>query len=403
MKFFKRQKKDNIELDEVYRLLKGYYRCSADEGYPFLFMSDDFLNTLHWTQKEIETKFDNKLVNMLHPDDKIHLEKDRDLLRNQYKVGTCQNVVFRLKGKDGYHWVSDCYLALKQDSTFFFQGNITDVTSFMLDKEKRVEERNQMLTALTMEYSTVIMGDLMENTMVVVKHGGKMYNYRGLDDFSSEDKMNYTRCLRDFYDRVLVKESCKDFMDILSPVPFMNALLKNETVELQYQIYPNSNGYESLYARAIRLYDEKHHFRFVMGFRPMDEVRKKENVLELQREIIEGISKDYFSVLLVDLENGQIYSYREAGSNGKRIADFCRSYHDRWTELLPAYAKDLVSDASRDSFLEELSFEKLKSCNEDYSFTYEYMSDEGILYYQAHVSYVKKKDRTRAVVISDYA
>lgn len=399
MKFFKRQKKDNIELDEVYRLLKGYYRCSADEGYPFLFMSDDFLNTLHWTQKEIETKFDNKLVNMLHPDDKIHLEKDRDLLRNQYKVGTCQNVVFRLKGKDGYHWVSDCYLALKQDSTFFFQGNITDVTSFMLDKEKRVEERNQMLTALTMEYSTVIMGDLMENTMVVVKHGGKMYNYRGLDDFSSEDKMNYTRCLRDFYDRVLVKESCKDFMDILSPVPFMNALLKNETVELQYQIYPNSNGYESLYARAIRLYDEKHHFRFVMGFRPMDEVRKKENVLELQREIIEGISKDYFSVLLVDLENGQIYSYREAGSNGKRIADFCRSYHDRWTELLPAYAKDLVSDASRDSFLEELSFEKLKSCNEDYSFTYEYMSDEGILYYQAHVSYVKKKDRTRAVVI----
>lgn len=399
MKFFKRQKKNNMELDEVYRLLKGYYRCSADEGYPFLFMSDDFLNTLHWTQKEIETKFDNKLVNMLHPDDKIHLEKDRDLLRNQYKVGTCQNVVFRLKGKDGYHWVSDCYLALKQDSTFFFQGNITDVTSFMSDKEKRVEERNQMLTALTMEYSTVIMGDLMENTMVVVKHDGKMYNYRVFDDFSSEDKMNYTRCLRDFYDRVLVKESCKDFMDILSPVPFMNALLKNETVELQYQIYPNSNGYESLYARAIRLYDEKHHFRFVMGFRPMDEVRKKENVLELQREIIEGISKDYFSVLLVELDQGQIYSYREAGSNGKRIADFCRSYHDRWTELLPAYAKDLVSDASRDSFLEELSFEKLKSTNEDYSFTYEYMSDEGVLYYQAHVSYVKKKDRTRAVVI----
>lgn len=399
MKFFKRQKKDNIELDEVYRLLRGYYRCSADEGYPFLFMSDDFLNTLHWTQKEIETKFDNKLVNMLHPDDKIHLEKNRDSLRNQYKVGTCQNVVFRLKGKDGYHWVSDCYLALKQDSTFFFQGNITDVTSFMLDKEKRAEERNQMLTALTMEYSTVIMGDLMENTMVVVKHDGHMYDHGGLDDFSSEDKMNYTRCLHDFYNRVLVKESCPDFLDILSPVPFMNALLKNETVELQYQIYPNSNGYESLYARAIRLYDEKHHFRFVMGFRPMDEVRKKENVLELQREIIEGISKDYFSVLLVELDQGQIYSYREAGSNGKRIADFCRSYHDRWTELLPAYAKDLVSDASRDSFLEELSFEKLKSCNEDYSFTYEYMSDEGILYYQTHVSYVKKKDRTRAVVI----
>ena len=82
MKFLKRQKKDNIELDEVYRLLKGYYRCSVDEGYPFLFLSDDFLNTLHWTQKEIETEFDNKLVNMLHPEDKICLDKNRDLLKD---------------------------------------------------------------------------------------------------------------------------------------------------------------------------------------------------------------------------------------------------------------------------------------------------------------------------------
>ena len=336
---------------------------------------------------------------MLHPEDRSRLEKNRDSMLDQNNVGSCQNVIFRLKGKDGYHWVSDSYSALKQDSTLFFQGNITDVTSFMLDKEKRAEERNQMLTALTMEYSTVIMGDLMENVVVVVKHDGHMYDHGGLDDFLSEDKKNYTECLRSFYNRVLVKESCPDFLDILSPIPLMNALMKNEIVELQYQIYPNSNGNESLYARAIRLYDEKHHFRFVMGFRPMDEVRKKENVLELQREIIEGISKDYFSVLLVELDQGQIYSYREAGSNGKRIADFCRSYHDRWTELLPAYAKDLVSDASRENFLDELSFEKLKSCNEDYSFTYEYMSDEGILYYQAHVSYVKKKDRTRAVVI----
>lgn len=116
MKFFKRQKKNNMELDEVYRLLKGYYRCSNKEGYPFLFMSDDFLNTLHWTQKEIETEFDNKLVNMLHPEDRSRLEKNRDSLKNPYKVGSCQNVIFRLKGKDGYHWVSDSFSALKQDS-----------------------------------------------------------------------------------------------------------------------------------------------------------------------------------------------------------------------------------------------------------------------------------------------
>lgn len=40
-----------------------------------------------------------------------------------------------------------------------------------------------MLTALTMEYSTVVMGDLMENVVVVVKHDGHMYDHGGLDDF----------------------------------------------------------------------------------------------------------------------------------------------------------------------------------------------------------------------------
>lgn len=60
----------NIDLDEVCRLLGGYYRCSVDEGYPFLFLSDNFLVTLGWTKKEIEQNFDNKLINMFHPYDK---------------------------------------------------------------------------------------------------------------------------------------------------------------------------------------------------------------------------------------------------------------------------------------------------------------------------------------------
>ena len=39
----------NMDLDEVCRLLGGYYRCSADEGYSFLFLSDNFLDVLGWT------------------------------------------------------------------------------------------------------------------------------------------------------------------------------------------------------------------------------------------------------------------------------------------------------------------------------------------------------------------
>lgn len=389
----------NIDLDEVCRLLGGYYRCSADEGYPFLFLSDNFLDALGWTRKEIEKNFDNKFINMLHPYDKKHLLEDKLIASNTYKIGSCKDVIIRLIGKDGYHWVSNSYSVLKSERGFFFQGNITDVSDFMRDKEKKEEERNQMMTALTMDYTTVIMGDLMQNTMVVVKDNDQMYNDNGIDDLFIGDNKNYMYNLRNFYENILDKESFPNFMEILSPIPFMDALKNKDSVEIQYKIIPNRAGYETLYARAIRLYDDTHHFKFVMGFRPMDEVRKKENVLELQREIIEGISKDYFSVLLLDLENGQIYSFREAGKDGKRISDFCRTYHDLWVDFLPAYAHNLVSEETRQSFLDELSLEMLQSKNEDFSMTYEYLSDTGILYYQARISYVKKRDKTRAVVI----
>lgn len=390
---------NNIKLDDVCKLLGGYYRCSAKDGYPFLFLSDNFLDILGWTKKEIEQNFDNKLFNMLHPYDKKNLLEDKTNALDIYKQGSCEDTIVRLLGKNGYHWVSDSYSVLKSDSGLFFQGNITDISDYMKEKEVKDEERNQMMSALTMDYTTVIMGDLKQNTMVVVKDNGQMYNDYGIDDLFMGDNKNYMYNLRNFYENILVKESFPNFMEILSPIPFMDALKNKDSVEIQYKIMPNRAGYETLYARAIRLYDDTHHFKFVMGFRPMDEIRKKENVLELQREIIEGIGKDYFSVLLLDLDNGQIYSFREAGKDGKRISDFCRTYHDLWVDFLPAYAQNLVSEETRQSFLDELSLEMLQSKNEDFSMTYEYLSDTGILYYQARVSYVKKRDRTRAVVI----
>lgn len=390
---------NNIKSDDMCKLLGGYYRCSAKNGYSFVLLSDNFLDILGWTKSEVEQMFDNKLINMLHPKDKKLLLENSTITSDTYKSGSCKDIIIRLRGKDGYHWVSDSYSVLKLEGGLFFQGNITDVSTFMRDKEKKEEELNQMISALTMDYTTVIKGDLMQNTVVTLKYDGQMYNYNGMDALLSDDKKNYMHNLRYFYENILVKESCPDYMNVMSPVPLMESLRKNDSVELQLQIIPNGNAYEKLSVRVIRLYEDEQHFKFIMGFHPMDDVKQKENVLELQREIIEGIGKDYFSVLLVDLDNGQIYSFREAGTNGKRISDFCRTYHDCWIEFLPAYAENHVSDDTRQIFLNELSLKILQSKNEDFSLMYEYMSDTGILYYQTRVSYVKNKDRARAVVI----
>lgn len=141
------------------------------------------------------------------------------------------------------------------------------------------------------------------------------------------------------------------------------------------------------------------HFKIIMGFRPIDEIVKREKVLELQREIIEGLGKEYFSVLLLELDSGQIFSYREVGENGKRIADFCRKYENQWCELLPAYADEIVTDESRENFLDQLSLDALCSNQDDFSMTYEFKTGDRIIYHQTRIAYVRKKDRSRVAVI----
>ena len=42
----------------------GYHRCSLEDGYPFLYVSLKFQEIFGWSKEEIETRFDNKLMNI---------------------------------------------------------------------------------------------------------------------------------------------------------------------------------------------------------------------------------------------------------------------------------------------------------------------------------------------------
>lgn len=95
-------------------------------------------------------------------------------------------------------------------------------------------------------------------------------------------------------------------MDLLSSASLMRTLKEQGSLEWQFQIVPDENGVSNLRARAVFLYEDLNHFKIIMGFRPVDEIVKREKVLELQREIIEGLGKEYFSILLLELDSGQI-------------------------------------------------------------------------------------------------
>ena len=164
------------------------------------------------------------------------------------------------------------------------------------------------------------------------------------------------------------------------------------------------DGKSSYYEmNTVKIMDKDGMVTFIMGMRDVDaEVRsqiKQTREMEMQREIIEGLGSEYFSVLLVDPEKDYVTVFREEGITGRRIAVFCHEYNNCWSEIIPNYAKKLVSDASRNEFKEKLSLSYIRSGEKEYSLTYEYVTETGIVYYQIRVAFVHKVDGTVAAVV----
>lgn len=387
----------------------GYHRCSLEEGHPFLYISDRFLAILGWTREEIKTIFDNKFDNMLHPDDR-NLSSDFVIrILDTCGRGSTKDQIYRLLGKDGYHWVTDATTLVKSGNQTFFQGNITDITDFVKDKEKRekeledsnqiLNERNRILSALSKDYTTILLCDLKQDTFETVKGDTFMHNAPEEKQKLVRGSNCYSERIRYFFENILIKDSAPGYLEKLLPEYLMEELKEKDSIEIYHKIIPNGSGSRHFLANAVRLSNEEDHFKIILGFCSVDEIMKKEQEIELQREIIEGLGKEYFSVLAVELDKDRVFYYRESDENGKIISDFCRKCDNRWSQIIPSYAETMVSNNTNGEFEKQLGLETLRSQKEDYSMTYEFKLETEINYHQVRVAYAKKKDGARVAVV----
>lgn len=159
--FVKRQKEletRNSVSEYMFRNLPGgYVRCKIDEDFTFLYMGERFLNILGWTEEEIRTKFDNKYVNLVCPDDREILNKYTDHILNgrDGSDSVYEDAIYRLQGKDGYHWVSDTSVKLTVSGFTFVQCIISEISSIMTEKENREKEMQRSLAASELRYEII--------------------------------------------------------------------------------------------------------------------------------------------------------------------------------------------------------------------------------------------------------
>ena len=273
------------------------------------------------------------------------------------------------------------------------------IISDKVQKEKEQEYSNQIISALTKDYTTILLCDLKQDTFEIIKGDTFTHNVPAEKQQLVPESNCYSERVQYFFENVLIKDSAPEYLERLLPDNLMKELKETDSIEIYHKTIPNGTGFRHFLARAIRLSNEEDYFKIILGFYSVDEIMKKEQEIELQREIIEGLGKEYFSVLAVDLDKDLVFFYRESEETGKIFLDFCRKCGNRWSKMVPFYAKTMVADNTNGEFEKQLDLEVLRSQEEDYSMTYEFKSEKGIMYHQVRVAYVKKIDGTRMAVV----
>lgn len=119
----------------------GYHRCTDTPDFRFLYISNQFLEMFGYTREELRQLFDDKLLLMVHPEDRSIVIEGMHFLRTS---AADHPMEYRMRGKQGYIWVINQSRYMKYEDKAFIQGVVTDVT-------ETVELRNRM--RLLMEYT----------------------------------------------------------------------------------------------------------------------------------------------------------------------------------------------------------------------------------------------------------
>ena len=379
---------DFMIMGETRGLIGGY----CEDEFPVCYANEGMARMLGYDAvEELIEAIDGKVINTIHPDDREQVIKD---IGDEYYEGLTYETTYRMPRKDGsWFWTVDKGKVIQtEDGKLAIISACYDMTSFV-ERHKKLEEKN-MLSQATIDnipggYHRCSLEEghpflYISNRFLAIL-GRTREEIRTIFDNKFDNMLHPD-------DRNLSSDYVTRILDTRG-----HGSAKDQIYRLL-----GRDGYHWV-TDATTLVKSGNQTFFqgnITDFTDFVKAKeKKEQEIELQREIIEGLGKEYFSVLAVELDKDRVLSYRESGENGKIISDFCRKCDNRWSQIIPSYAETMVSNNTNGEFENQLGLEALRSQKEDYSMTYEFKSGTEINYHQVRVAYVKKKDGARMAVV----
>lgn len=269
-------------------------------------------------------------------------------------------------------------------------------------KKSNIELQKEMAVsgALSQEYHSLFTIDAKTGKLSLYKTDGIGMNYRLICDLM--ESCDYEETLSEYIDKYIVPEDRERIRSSIGLDVLYERVPDVGVYKLGYK--RKMNGVISYYEmNIVKITDEHGDITFILGIHDVDkEMRrqlKQTREMEKQREIIEGLGSEYYSILLVDPDTDTVNTYRAEDEDGRAIANYFSRHNNCWSKGVQSYADELLSERSRGEFLEKLSLEHIRKGGNDYSLTYEKLTKKGIIYLQVRVSFVRENDGDVVAVI----
>ncbi|MGN0678218.1 MAG: ATP-binding protein, partial [Oscillospiraceae bacterium] len=272
------------------------------------------------------------------------------------------------------------------------QKKIENALSVMEKMNETLKDEMEIAGTLSKDYPDVVLLDLVDDTATTIKRNGEII---------AEVNRVVRRSYNDTWDYYISKYVLEDDRETLKAAikieKVRDALEKSDEYSCSYRVFTDEIGFHYFQASFIRFYSRhKTESQIILGFRCVDAIVEEEHrkikIMEAQSEIIEGLGSEYYSVLLVNPETEHVTIFRAESEDGKAIAELFDRFDYCWSKGLNSYCEDNVSEICRSEFMEKLCIEHIREDGEDYSFTYEKLTADGIIYLQARVAFVKEKN-----------
>lgn len=239
-----------------------------------------------------------------------------------------------------------------------------DANRFANDESNDETERTRiLLDALSIDYTSVIMCDLLKDSFEVVKMTPFSYSAFAMQEL--KQKTSFTELFHYFWNNYVIQQASPDYLDVFSKENLMEVLKKQDTIDYRHTMVPNHAGNQFFHAKIALMNQSVDHFQVLIGMRPIDDIVRQEhqNQLVLQKafeeatrnvEIISALSTFYKEIAVVNLKeetymvvSGPQNSYIKNG----RVGDL-----DELKQLL--FSKN-VSDEFHQEIEEFINFETL--------------------------------------------